>query len=188
MLRQIFPLSTKKKGKVTSADVNSLVFYSLVMLDSKPTIMRHLGEDLNLMHDLAVFLPNYEAYLEQTEEPKLAKMLFITFLHGLILAIDEIFGPSHPLEIERLISGKKQYQILLLTKQIHDEIEEGCKEEMGDPLLNKIKVIWQKILSFEMIFKAEKNIKLDLRFLISMEQQGLKVLRHYKYLCNNNPN
>jgi hypothetical protein len=63
----------------------------------------------------------FEAYLEQAEDPRHGKLLFLSYLHGLILAIDEVFGPNHPIEIERLLTGKKQYQLLLLTKRHHDE-------------------------------------------------------------------
>lgn len=154
----------------------------MLLLDCPKSFMRYLSEDLTLLHDLALQLHLFEAYLEQADDPRQGMLLFISYLHGLILAIDEVFGPNHPIEIDRLLSGKKQYQLLLLTKRLHDELEEG------ELLQTKVRVIWHKILSFEMIFKAERNIKLDMKFLITLEQQGLKVLKHYRYLCNNNPN
>jgi hypothetical protein len=39
-------------------------------------------------------------------------------------------------------------------------------------LLPKIRDIWQIILSFETIFEEVPNVKVDLKFLISLESQG----------------
>lgn len=55
-------------------------------------------------------------------------------------------------------------------------------------LLDKIKTIWHVILSFKLIFRNIERIKLDLKFLITLEQSGYRVLKYYKYLFNNNPN
>jgi hypothetical protein len=44
------------------------------------------------------------------------------------------------------------------------------------------------ILGMEMIFGTVPNIRLDLKFLVGLENEGYEVLKYYKYLCNNNPN
>lgn len=74
---------------------------------------------------------------------------------------------------------------MTFTKEEHDRIELDQKQELAW-LLPKIKQIWHTLLSFELIFGAVPNIKLDLKFLISLESQGYVVLKYYKYL--NNPN
>jgi hypothetical protein len=50
--------------------------------------------------------------------------------------------------------------------------------------LPKIKYIWHALLSFEIIFLKIERVKLDLKFLISLENQGYRVLKYYKYLSN----
>jgi hypothetical protein len=88
-------------------------------------------------------------------------------------------------EVGNYISANRQYELLLFTKRQHDLIEanETSQKELGW-LLPKIKDIWHGILSFEIIFTKIERLKLDLKFLISLESQGYKVLKYYKYLNN----
>lgn len=53
-------------------------------------------------------------------------------------------------------------------------------------LVVKIRETWSILLSFENIFDEIPNIKLDLKFLIELENGGYKVLKYYKYLYNSN--
>ena len=100
---------------MSTQELNSMIFFTMLIIDANESIMKYLCEDLNLLHDMSLQLKHYETYLEQAEREKdeftikQSRLLFVTYLHGLVLAIDEVFGPNHAIEIERMISGKKQY-------------------------------------------------------------------------------
>ncbi len=110
----------------------------------------------------------------------------ICMLHGIVTAIIKILRKEdYAKEVTVYISANRQYDMLIFTKRQHDIIEasEQSQREMGW-LLPKIKEIWHGILSFEVIFTKIERVKLDLKFLISLESQGYKVLKYYKYLSN----
>jgi hypothetical protein len=112
--------------------------------------------------------------------------LLITTLHSLVKAIIVVVKKENYMnEVGNYISANRQYELLLFTKRQHDLIEanETSQKELGW-LLPKIKDIWHGILSFEIIFTKIERLKLDLKFLISLESQGYKVLKYYKYLSN----
>jgi hypothetical protein len=98
-------------------------------------------------------------------------ILLINTLHSLVKAIIVVVKKENYMnEVGNYISANRQYELLLFTKRQHDLIEanETSQKELGW-LLPKIKDIWHGILSFEIIFTKIERLKLDLKFLISLE-------------------
>lgn len=113
-------------------------------------------------------------------------VLLVNTLHSLVQSIIKVVKKeNYANEVTNYITANRQYELLLFTKRQHDLIEanEQQQRELGW-LLPKIKEIWHGILSFEVIFTKIERLKLDLKFLISLESQGYKVLKYYKYLSN----
>jgi hypothetical protein len=55
-------------------------------------------------------------------------------------------------------------------------------------LTPKIKQIWYCLLSFEAIFSHASKLQLDLKFLISLEQEGFTdALKYFKYFSQQEP-
>ncbi len=113
-------------------------------------------------------------------------VLLVTTLHSLVQMIFKVVKKeNYANEVTNYIGASRQYELLLFTKRQHDLIEANEQQQRELAwLLPKIKEIWHGILSFEVIFTKIERLKLDLKFLISLESQGYKVLKYYKYLSN----
>lgn len=144
-----------------------------------------------MLRDFARICGNFKVKREDLSQLKKKQylILFLTFYHGLLEAIQQTFKRVEYREIKDLIGVETQYELLKVTKEYHEQIEGDpqLSQELGW-LLPKIKKIWHMVLSFKLIFRSIENVRLDLKFLIGLEKEGYRVLKYYKYLYNNNPN
>ena len=145
----------------------------------KKQMREFAGKLKHFMFDEAQVSKNERAYKQRI-------ILLVCMLHSLVKAIVLVVRKdNYQAEVPNYINANRQYELLHFTKRQHEIIEgsETLLNELGW-LLPKIKEIWHGILSFELIFSKIERVKLELKFLISLESQGYKVLKYYKYLSN----
>jgi hypothetical protein len=192
------PSTTSQRLHLT----NYLTFHALLTLDANPRFLQYLttkdqeasSSSTKKQQQIREYTSKLKHFIFDEQQVqknervyKQRIVLLISMLHGIVKAIGKVVvsKESYQSEVPSLMNANRQHEMLHFTKRQHERIEadETLMKELGW-LLPKIKEIWHSILSFEVIFNKIERLKLDLKFLISLESQGYKVLKYYKYLSN----